>query len=130
MEMEENNQIPFLDVLVRRKEDGTLGYQVYRKPTLTNRYLHATSHHHLSQKNSVISSLIHRALTISEPTSVNEELEHLNRVLNRNGYNNKDINQTTIRLKNKIAGSINVETLIAPQPRQRLSDESYMAHCR
>ena len=43
---------------------------------------------------------------------MNEELEHLNRVLNRNGYNNKDINQTTIRLKNKIAGSINVETPI------------------
>ena len=43
---------------------------------------------------------------------MNEELEHLNRVLNRNGYNNKNINQTTIRLKNKIAGSINVETPI------------------
>ena len=84
MEIEENNQIPFLDVLVRRKGDGTLGHQIYRKPTHTDRYLHAISHHHPSQKNSVISSLIHRALTISEPTSVNEELEHLNRILNRN----------------------------------------------
>ena len=109
MEVEQNNQIPFLDVLVKRNEDGTLGHQVYRKPTHTDRYLHATSHHHPSQKNSVISSLIYRALTISEPSSLNEELEHLNRVLTENGYNSKDINQTTLRLKNKISSLTNIE---------------------
>ncbi|XP_011163070.1 uncharacterized protein LOC105198119 [Solenopsis invicta] len=36
MEVEQENQIPFLDVLVRRNGDGTLGHRVYRKPpTLT-----------------------------------------------------------------------------------------------
>ncbi|XP_054723405.1 uncharacterized protein LOC129233402 [Uloborus diversus] len=40
MEKESNNQLPFLDVLVTKKEDGTLGHQVYRKPTHTDRYLH------------------------------------------------------------------------------------------
>ena len=91
MEVEQNNQIPFLDVLVRRNGDGTLSHQVYRKPTHTDRYLHATSYHHPSQKNSVISSLVYRALKISEPTSLNGELEHLNQVLTKNGYSSRNI---------------------------------------
>ncbi|XP_011858751.1 PREDICTED: uncharacterized protein LOC105556278 [Vollenhovia emeryi] len=33
MEIEQNSQVPFLDVLVRRNEDGTVGHNVYRKPT-------------------------------------------------------------------------------------------------
>ncbi|XP_011858342.1 PREDICTED: uncharacterized protein LOC105555901, partial [Vollenhovia emeryi] len=52
METEQNSQIPFLDVLVRRNEDGTLSHNIYRKPTHTDRYLHANSHHHPAQKNS------------------------------------------------------------------------------
>ncbi|XP_018307957.1 uncharacterized protein [Mycetomoellerius zeteki] len=38
MDIEENGKLPFLDVLVSKKADGTLGYhQVYRKPTHTDR---------------------------------------------------------------------------------------------
>ncbi|XP_029154910.1 uncharacterized protein LOC114944919 [Nylanderia fulva] len=69
-----------------------------------------TSHHHPAQKNSIISSLIYRALTIFKPTSLNEELEHLNQVLTKNGYNTKDIHRTTERLKNKISSSTNMST--------------------
>lgn len=40
MEIEnENRSLPFLDTLITRKADGSLGHQVYRKPTHTNRYL-------------------------------------------------------------------------------------------
>ncbi|XP_076658288.1 uncharacterized protein LOC143362208 [Halictus rubicundus] len=47
MEIEnEDKSLPFLDVLVTRKIDGSLGHRVYRKPTHTNRYMHASSHHH------------------------------------------------------------------------------------
>ncbi|KYN11910.1 hypothetical protein ALC57_15926 [Trachymyrmex cornetzi] len=46
IDIEENGKLPFLDVLVFKKADGTLGHQVYRKPTHTNRYLHAEWHHH------------------------------------------------------------------------------------
>ncbi|XP_036146445.1 uncharacterized protein LOC118646825 [Monomorium pharaonis] len=89
------------DVLVRRNGDGTLSHQVYRKPTYTDRYLYATSHHYPSQKNSVISSLVYRAFKISETTSLNGELEHLNQVLTKNEYNSRNISQTVQRLKNK-----------------------------
>ena len=46
LEMEKNNQLPFLDVLLTKKEDESCGYQVYRKKTHMDRYLHADSHHH------------------------------------------------------------------------------------
>ncbi|XP_076658339.1 uncharacterized protein LOC143362230 [Halictus rubicundus] len=53
-------------VLVSRRADGTLGHQVYRKPTHTDRYLNAASHHPPTQKDSVISWLVNRALKICE----------------------------------------------------------------
>jgi len=65
-DIEENGKLLFLDVLICKKADGTLGHQVYRKPTHTDRYLHAESHHHLAQKQSAINSLVHRAFTISD----------------------------------------------------------------
>ncbi|XP_015119535.1 uncharacterized protein LOC107042846 [Diachasma alloeum] len=86
MEIEQNGCLPFLDVLVRRNKDGTMGHHVYRKPTHTERYLDAASHHHPSQKNSVISSLMYRARTISQPSKVNSEVEHLETALTKNGY--------------------------------------------
>ena len=61
MEIEENNSIPFLDVLVIRKEDGTLGHQVFRKKTHTEIYLHAEFYHHPAQKFDVLNNLAVRA---------------------------------------------------------------------
>jgi len=53
MDIEKNKKLPFLDLLVTKKADNTLGNQVYRKPTHTDRYLHVESHHHLAQKQSI-----------------------------------------------------------------------------
>jgi hypothetical protein len=41
--MEENNHLPFLDIDIYKRPDGTLGHIVYRKPTHTNLYLNANS---------------------------------------------------------------------------------------
>ncbi|XP_015118182.1 uncharacterized protein LOC107041886 [Diachasma alloeum] len=101
MEIEEQKFLPFLDVLVHRNEDGSLGHRVYRKPTHTDRYLHAFSHHHHSQKNSVISSLMYRALTISQPEYLEAEVQHLDKALNNNGYQSKQVHRILHRLKNK-----------------------------
>ncbi|XP_076397942.1 uncharacterized protein LOC143266273 [Megachile rotundata] len=95
-----DRSLPFLDTLITRKADGTLGHQVYRKPTHTNRYLHATSHHHPSQKNSVITSLVHRATCISEQENLANELEHIRFTLQQNGYSKHKINRTIDRLTN------------------------------
>lgn len=50
METEENGCLPFLDVLVTRKNDGSLGHAIYRNKTHTDRYLHTESHHNPKQK--------------------------------------------------------------------------------
>ncbi|XP_015124783.1 uncharacterized protein LOC107046641 [Diachasma alloeum] len=101
MGIEEQKSPPFLDVLVYRTEDGRLGHRVYRNPTHTDRYLHASSHHQPSQKNSVISSLMYRALTISQPEYLEAEVQHLDKVLNNNGYQSKQVYRVLHTLKNK-----------------------------
>ena len=60
----EDGSIPFLDSLITPNQDGSLQTKVYRKPTHTNQYLKWDSHHAISNKYSVISSLLHRAKNI------------------------------------------------------------------
>jgi hypothetical protein len=54
MEIEMNRSLTFLDVLVTKKPNGSLGHSVYRKPTHIDLCLHAKSHHHPSQKHAVL----------------------------------------------------------------------------
>ena len=76
MDIEENNNISFLDVLITKNGDGSLAHQVYRKPTHIDRYLQANSHHFPSQKLGVINTLITRALRISNEKHVEQEMKH------------------------------------------------------
>ena len=57
----EDGSLPFLDILITPNNDGSLQTKVYRKPTHTSQYLKWDSHHAISNKYSVISSLLHRA---------------------------------------------------------------------
>ena len=77
-----DGSIPFLDLLITPKADGTLTTKVYRKPTHTDQYLQWDSNHNLAAKYSVINTLTHRARTLcSTPESIKQELEHLEKVL-------------------------------------------------
>ena len=60
----DDGSMPFLDSLITPNQDGSLQTKVYRKPTHTNQYLNWDSHHAISNKFSVISSLLHRAKNI------------------------------------------------------------------
>jgi len=77
MEIEDEGHLPFLDIDINRKTDGSLGHKVYRKPTHTNLYLHKKSHHHPANKHSVISSLVHRATALCDQESLAPELTFL-----------------------------------------------------
>ena len=112
MDIERNGKLPFLDVLVfcalcSKKADGTLGHQIYRKPTHidrclhTDRYLHVESHHHPAQKLSAINSLVHKVFTISDKEHLQTELNYLITALQKNGHDKKNIIKTINKHANK-----------------------------
>lgn len=47
-----------------REEDGTISFDVYRKPTSTQRYITFDSYHHQSHKHAAFNSMIHRAVNL------------------------------------------------------------------
>ena len=60
-------------MLIITDEESKLNTTVYRKPTLTDQYLHWDSHHAIPSKYSVIGTLYHRAKTICfQPMTVAE----------------------------------------------------------
>jgi hypothetical protein len=101
MEIESKKKLPFLDVLVTRNSDGTLGHSVYRKPTHTDRYLNANSHHHPAQKMAVLHTLVNRAIAISDRNHYQSEKNHLSHVLAMNGYSPDNIKRAFRSQENK-----------------------------
>ena len=77
-----DGSLPFLDVLVTPQTDGSLSTSVYRKPTHTNQYLQWDSHHSISAKYNVISTLFHRAKEMySTKQQLKEEQDHIQQAL-------------------------------------------------
>ena len=67
-EVRDDGSMPFLDILVTPKEDGSLSTSVFRKPTHTDLYLQWDSQHTISSKYSVAGTLYYRAKTVcSDP---------------------------------------------------------------
>ena len=120
MEIEKDNSLPFLDIFIQRKEDGTLGHQVYRKPTHTDLYLNGLSHHHPSQKRAVISTLLHRANIVADKDSLPQEIKHLRETFRRNGYTEREISLAIIRTDAERKEN-RVESFLEPDvsPRQK-----------
>ena len=86
-ETEVDGRLPFLDVMVIRNQDGSLGTTVYRKKTHSNRYLHFKSNHPKSVKISTIKTLRHRAHDYcSSDELLQNELDHLLETFIMNGY--------------------------------------------
>lgn len=86
VEEENNGQLPFLDVLVKRAGPG-LEFDVYRKSTHTGRYLHFRSVQPASHKRSVVSSLIRRSHTVcTRPEDVANDVRRVRQDLSSCGY--------------------------------------------
>ena len=87
LEIEKDGLLPFLDVLLHHQPDGSLHTFVYRKPTHTDRYLDFSSHHPLTHKRSVVTTLFSRANSLSSTMlQCTEEESHLTGKLKMNGY--------------------------------------------
>ena len=83
MEKEQDNELPFLNVLVTRTEQGFKS-SVYRKPTFIGQYLNSNSHHPYNVKKGIVCCLQHRAKAIrSDMDAYQEEIIRLRHNLHR-----------------------------------------------
>jgi Reverse transcriptase (RNA-dependent DNA polymerase) len=91
IEKESNNQLPFLDVLVKRNEKQ-INFSIYRKPTNTEKYIAADSFHPTQHKHAAFHSMAFRMCNISmSAEDYNIEKRKIIEIGRQNGYNNKDI---------------------------------------
>ena len=108
-EEEVNGQLPFLDTLITRKEDGSVKLSVYRKKTHTDQYLNFASQHPLHQKLGVVRTLMDRKNAIvTEEDDKKQEEDTIRNALKQYGYPNwtmekvkKDMEANTAKKKSK-----------------------------
>ena len=82
VEQKENGTLPFLNMLLRRTEDGSLDVSVYRKLMHMDRHLYFKSHHLTHMKRDVVRCLNDRARRI---INMQDNLaNHLDRILKQN----------------------------------------------
>ncbi len=70
-----------------KRHNNSISFNVFRKPTHTDRYLDFSSHHDLKHKISTATTLINRSLNL--PTTEDskcKELKHISETLASNGY--------------------------------------------
>ena len=100
MEEGSNGELAFLDTLLKRN-NGQISVLVYRKPTHTDQYLHYSSHHHTSYKESVVSSLFNRVYSIiRNKDDIHKENARIKQVLKENGHQESIINKIFRRITN------------------------------
>lgn len=108
-EIEDNGQIPFLDLLLIRREDKIIT-DWYRKPTWSGRYLNYYSHNPLTQKRGVVFMMVDRAWKLGHPEFLRKNLDLIIKTLKKNDYPNDFIQHwIDVRIKQlKKYGTINV----------------------
>ena len=84
-EAEEDDSLPFLDVLVRRKDNKFLT-SVYRKTTFTGQYVNFQSYCTKRRKVNLIRTLCDRAMKLCSTDYLNEEIETISKLMINNGF--------------------------------------------
>ncbi len=85
-ETEVDNEIAFLDVLLRRQNDGSILRRVFRKKTWTGQYINFHSFVPINIKRNLVQGLAARIRRICSPETVEAELQQLQSTLLENGY--------------------------------------------
>ena len=84
-EEENNNILPFLDILIIRESNRFLT-TVHRKATFTGQYLHFQSFCSKKRKVNLIRTLCHRAHMICSPELLEKEIKNISDIFIKNGY--------------------------------------------
>ena len=112
--------IPFLNILVTPQTNGTFTTKVHRKPTHTDLYLQWDSHHNLTAKYSVISTLTHRVRIICyTPQLLTSELQHLEKVLRQYKYPKWAINKVLQKQQHQQKDTTNKRHTSSGQPTKK-----------
>ena len=107
-----DGSMPFLDVLITPREDGSLETTVYRKPTHTDLYLQWDSNHTLTSKYGVVGTLHQRTQQIcSSPELLQQEEKHLHQALTNCKYPEWALNKVKLRSKARITRTIRKNTV-------------------
>lgn len=86
LEKEENNQIPFLDMLVIRNINNTIETNWYCKPISSNRILNFLSNHSRSMKINTAKSFAKRVIFLSHHKFHKENYKIIWNILTKNNY--------------------------------------------
>ena len=99
-EYKTDGSMPFLDILVPPRQDGSLSTAVYGKLTHNDLYLQWDSHHTISSKYSMEGMIHHKAKTIcSSSQLLQQEDDHLFRVLRKCKYPAWALNRMKIKTR-------------------------------
>ena len=92
LELEHNNRINFLDVSIIR-ENGSLSYDIYRKPTQTDSIIPFDSFHHISQRFAALNSYLHRcySLPLNKERRM-KEIDCIREIAYNNGFSTSTFN--------------------------------------
>ena len=108
-EKESNHSLPFLDVLVERR-DSEFSTSIYREPTFTGQYLCWNSFSPHKRKINLIGTLVHRTFMICSKGKLDPELDKILSILLENGYS-ENLIKSTIKRKLQQLNSKPVHTV-------------------
>ena len=86
VEHEVDKKLPFLDIMIRRKDNGTASFSVYRKATNKNDLIHYYSAHSDRIKSGVIIGFFLRAFRVCSEEHIDEEVNYIFKVFSDLGY--------------------------------------------
>ena len=102
METENNSSLPFLDILVKKKNNNTLETSIYRKPTFSGLGVNFISQCYEKFKYNTFTSMFYRAFKLtSSYINFHEEIIYLKTFFQNNGYLNRDFNKSLRSFLNK-----------------------------
>lgn len=109
-ELEENNQIAFLDVLLVKQKDGSIKTDWYHKETWSGRYLNYNSSLPQVYKTNTIGILSQKILQLSDPSFHEKNFQLLKDVLQENCYPSSLVHTTIMKYKNLCSNNIRTST--------------------
>lgn len=103
-ETEENEKLPFLDILISKNSlTKLIEYDIYRKPTQNYRYIPNDSFHPPAQKRAVFNSLIHRLFNSHlSQDNFNKEVKVIKDIATFNGYKTSLIDNMVCKKRKRL----------------------------